>query len=138
MGSLVVNQKDSLYGGINRQAAEHRLPVQVEESINAYPTVNTGLLKRNPTKMLALDDSIDYNKILVDIYLNDYLICNDYEKYSFTENTGCFEYIDDLSMDFFESTEYSYEVVIEFYKYGEYVTTKTISGNNVVVLGEGR
>lgn len=59
--ALVRNQIDALYGGVNQQSAEQRLSTQVEEMINAYPTLDRGLLKRNPTKKITLDSSIVYS-----------------------------------------------------------------------------
>ena len=52
---LISNQIDSVYNGVNQQSAEHRLETQVEEMINAYPTLDRGLVKRNP----ALEAEID-------------------------------------------------------------------------------
>jgi len=60
--ALIVESKESLYGGVNQQSADHRLSVQVEESINAYPTLDSGLLKRNPTSKLDLSNSITYSE----------------------------------------------------------------------------
>ena len=59
---LISNQIDGLYGGVNQQSAEQRLNTQVEEMINAYPTLDRGLLKRNPTEKLNLTHTIDYSK----------------------------------------------------------------------------
>jgi len=60
--SLISNQIDGLYGGVNQQSAEQRLNTQVEEMVNAYPTLDRGLLKRNPTQKLDLTHPIDYSK----------------------------------------------------------------------------
>jgi len=80
--ALVTNSKDSLYGGVNLQAAEHRLPTQVKESINAHPTVNDGLLKRNPTSKLSLTDTIPYKDNMW-VYAYDRGLAGDNEeKYS--------------------------------------------------------
>lgn len=57
---LISNQFDGLYNGVNQQAAEHRLDTQVEDMINAYPTLDRGLLKRNPTQKLTLSNTITY------------------------------------------------------------------------------
>lgn len=56
--ALISNQFDGLYGGVNEQSAEQRLPTQVEEMVNAYPTLDRGLLKRNPTQKLVLTNNI--------------------------------------------------------------------------------
>ena len=58
---LITNSLESLYGGVNQQSAEHRLSNQVEEMINAYPTLDKGLLKRNPTTNLELSAAIDFS-----------------------------------------------------------------------------
>ena len=52
--SLITEKKGSLSGGVNQQAAEHRLSSQVEEMINCLPTLDRGLLKRNPTSKLDI------------------------------------------------------------------------------------
>ncbi len=57
---LITNSKDSLYGGVNQQSAEHRMDNQVEEMINVVPTIDRGLLKRNPTVRKELSEDIDY------------------------------------------------------------------------------
>jgi len=61
---LISNQLDGLYGGVNEQSAEQRLNTQVEEMVNAYPTLDRGLLKRNPTQKLALDAAITLNQTM--------------------------------------------------------------------------
>jgi len=85
---LISNQLDGLYNGVNEQAPEHRLPTQVEEMVNAFPTLDRGLLKRNPTQKLELTDSIDYNSNMW-VYEYDRGLAGDSEeKYSIsiTEN----------------------------------------------------
>ena len=67
--ALIHNVKDSLFGGCNQQAAEYRQAQQVEEMINAYPTVDRGLLKRNPSKKVDLSQNIDFNS---DIWTYEY------------------------------------------------------------------
>ena len=59
--AIISNVFESLYNGVNQQAAEHRLATQVEEMINAYPTLDQGLLRRNPSLKLTLDKAIDFN-----------------------------------------------------------------------------
>jgi len=59
---LITNNLEALYGGVNQQSAEHRLSTQVEEMINAYPTLDQGLLKRNPTTELSLSAAITYDR----------------------------------------------------------------------------
>ena len=79
---LISNQLDGLYGGVNQQSAEQRLTTQVEEMVNAYPTLDKGLLKRNPTQKLDLTHAIDYSK---DMWVYEYdrgLAGDSEEKYS--------------------------------------------------------
>lgn len=95
--SLVTNAKSSLYGGVNQQSAEHRLETQVEECINAYPTVNQGLLKRNPTINLPLSGSVTFAE---DNYIYSYdrgLAGDSEEKYAVVINTGGMEIINTVS-----------------------------------------
>ena len=58
---LIRNQFETPYNGVNQQSAEQRLSTQVEEMINAYPTLDRGLLKRNPTEKIELSSTITYN-----------------------------------------------------------------------------
>lgn len=58
---LVRNQFETPYNGVNQQSAEQRLGTQVEEMINAYPTLDRGLLKRNPTEKITLSSAITYD-----------------------------------------------------------------------------
>lgn len=51
---LITEKKGSLSGGVNQQAPEHRISSQVEEMINCVPTLDRGLVKRNPTKNLPI------------------------------------------------------------------------------------
>lgn len=67
--ALIRNQIDALYGGVNQQSAEQRLSTQVEEMINAYPTLDRGLLKRNPSKKINLASTISYSN---DMYQYSY------------------------------------------------------------------
>jgi len=80
--SLITNSKSSLYGGVNLQSAEHRLENQVEECINATPTVNQGLLKRNPTETLAVNGNIDYDENMFTYEYDRGLAGDNEEKYS--------------------------------------------------------
>jgi len=52
--ALITEKKKSISGGVNQQAPEHRLSSQVEEMINCVPTLDRGLVKRNPTDALPL------------------------------------------------------------------------------------
>ena len=84
---LVTNDKSALYNGVNQQSSEHRLETQVEECINAYPTVDSGLLKRNPTKKLDLSYQDNPETITLDksMFVHEYdrgLSGADEEKYS--------------------------------------------------------
>ena len=66
---LIHNTKDSLFGGVNQQAAEFRQSTQVEEMINAFPTIDKGLLKRNPTVRVDLNEDIVFTD---DIWTYEY------------------------------------------------------------------
>ncbi len=59
--SLVITNKSALYGGVNQQSAMHRQDTQVEEMSNGYPTLSQGLMKRNPTEILKLADSVNFS-----------------------------------------------------------------------------
>lgn len=102
--ALVTNSKDSLYGGVNQQAAEHRLPTQVKECINAHPTVNNGLLKRNPTNKMALSDNIDYSGDMF-VYAYDRGLAGDKEeKYSIHITENGMYIVDTLNGEVFNET----------------------------------
>lgn len=79
---LISNQLDGLYGGVNQQSAEHRLSTQVEEMINAYPTLDRGLLKRNPTEKLTLDSNINLTQTMYSYAYDRGLSGGVEEKYS--------------------------------------------------------
>ena len=59
--ALISNQFDGLFGGVNQQSAEQRLNTQVEDMTNAYPTLDRGLLKRNPTRKLNISSNINFS-----------------------------------------------------------------------------
>jgi len=59
--SLITNNKGALINGVNQQSAEFRRDSQVEEMINAYPTITTGLLKRNPTEEIDSSEEPVYS-----------------------------------------------------------------------------
>jgi len=85
---LISNQFNGLYGGVNQQSAEQRLSTQVEEMVNAYPTLDRGLLKRNPTEKLTLSHAIDYDKNMW-VYEYDRGLAGDSEeKYSIQITDG--------------------------------------------------
>jgi len=94
MGKLVENHKQSLYNGVNQQSAEHRLETQVESSVNAYPTVNNGLLKRNPTEKLELSNTITYQEDMFTYEYDRGLSGDNEEKYSVNINDNGLEIID--------------------------------------------
>lgn len=90
---LISNQFDGLYGGVNQQSAEHRLSTQVEEMINAYPTLDRGLLKRNPTQKLDLSSGITLNQSM---YTYEYDRGSEEEKYAINISDGDMEIINVL------------------------------------------
>ena len=50
---LIDNSVIGLHNGVSTQALDLRPTEMVEEMINCYPSVNTGLRRRNPTKQLS-------------------------------------------------------------------------------------
>lgn len=58
---LIRNQIDSIYNGVNQQSAEQRLSTQVEEMVNAFPTLDRGLLKRNPTSKITTSKVLTFS-----------------------------------------------------------------------------
>lgn len=52
-----VDEQLGLYGGVSQQDVSLRLPQQVEESINCYHTVESGLRKRNPASHIVGSDT---------------------------------------------------------------------------------
>ena len=47
--ALIHNSFGNLFGGVSQQPAVDRQPHQVEEMINCIPTIDSGLIKRNPS-----------------------------------------------------------------------------------------
>lgn len=95
--SLISNQIDGLYGGVNQQSAEQRLITQVEEMINAFPTLDRGLLKRNPTQKLDLDNNVSYTNDMWSYSYDRGLAGGNEEKYSINISDGNLEIINILS-----------------------------------------
>lgn len=52
---LIHNSLGNLFGGVSQQPAVDRQPNQVKEMINCVPTVESGLLKRNPMEEIITD-----------------------------------------------------------------------------------
>jgi hypothetical protein len=67
---LVKNIINSLYNGVNQQPAEMRLETQCEEMINFYPTVNDGMIKRNPISRIELDKEMLFTNDTYDYQYN--------------------------------------------------------------------
>lgn len=68
---LINHTINSVYNGVNQQAAEHRLDTQVEEMINVVPTIERGLLKRNPTSRINISGgSLNYTEDMWTYYYN--------------------------------------------------------------------
>ncbi|MDB4681403.1 hypothetical protein OAE88_00685 [bacterium] len=102
MSNLVNNSLESLYNGVNQQSAEYRHPTQVKEMVNAYPTIDRGLLKRNPTSALTLSSTIDYD---ADMWLHSYdrgLAGGSSEKYIIKITDIGMEIIDIVNGDVFK------------------------------------
>ena len=86
--ALISNQFDGLFGGVNQQSAEQRLNTQVEEMVNAYPTLDRGLLKRNPTQKLSLSSNITYTQDMYSYAYDRGLAGAVEEKYSINITVG--------------------------------------------------
>ena len=95
--ALISNAFESLYNGVNQQAAEHRLATQVEEMINAYPTLDQGLLKRNPTEELVLDDAVTFTDDMWSYAYDRGLTGSNEEKYSINISDSDIEIINVVS-----------------------------------------
>ena len=91
--ALISNFFESLYNGVNQQASEHRLSTQVEEMVNAYPTLDKGLLKRNPTKKIQLGLNVSFDKNMWSYAYDRGLAGDDEEKYSINISDGNLEII---------------------------------------------
>jgi len=94
---LITNNKSSLFNGVNQQAAEYRLDSQVEEMINAYPTIDKGLLKRNPTTKKELTQDISYSHDMWTFAYDRGLSGDEEEKYSINIIDGVMEIINIIS-----------------------------------------
>ena len=95
--ALVINNKSALYGGVNQQSAVHRQETQVEEMINAYPTLNSGLVKRNPTSLLELSSTAEFSSDMWSYEYDRGLSGNSEEKYSIQIGNNGIQIINVLS-----------------------------------------
>ena len=95
--ALISNQLDSLYNGVNQQAAEHRLETQVEEMVNAYPTIDRGLLKRNPTTKLGTSEAVVFTNNMWSHEYDRGLSGNNEEKFTVNITDGSLEIINVLT-----------------------------------------
>jgi len=100
--SLVSNTLDALYNGVNQQAAEHRLDTQVEEMVNAFPTLDKGLLKRNPTTKMDLSQDITFSADMWSYAYDRGLAGGDEEKYSINITDGHLEIINVMNGDVYK------------------------------------
>jgi len=74
---MLINQTlPGLYNGVSGQAPELRLDTQVEEMINCYPSVVTGVGKRPPLEYMANNTSLTE-----DVFVHTYDRGDDLEKY---------------------------------------------------------
>ena len=94
---LISNQLDGLYGGVNQQSAEQRLNTQVEEMVNAYPTLDRGLLKRNPTKKLTTSEAISFTDNMWSYEYDRGLSEGSEEKFTINISDGSMEVINVLT-----------------------------------------
>ena len=95
--ALVINNKSALYGGVNQQSAVHRQETQVEEMINAYPTLNSGLVKRNPTSLLQLSSTAEFSSDMWSYEYDRGLSGDSEEKYSIQIGSDGIQIINVLS-----------------------------------------
>ena len=102
--SLISNQLDSLYNGVNQQAAEHRLETQVEEMVNAYPTIDRGLLKRNPTTKLDTSEGVVFANNMWSHEYDRGLSGNNEEKFTINITDGSLEIINVLTGKVYKSS----------------------------------
>ena len=108
--ALINNSIESLYNGVSEQSAEHRQQTQVKSMVNAYPTIDKGLLKRNPTQRLPLGASVTYTD---DMFIYEYdrgLSGDSEEKYAININDQGIEIINVLNGDVYnENAGLTYE-----------------------------
>jgi hypothetical protein len=60
--ALVHQNNTGLYAGVSRQAIDLRLPSHSEEMINCYPTIQYGVRRRNPTRLISNDILLSDNQ----------------------------------------------------------------------------
>lgn len=59
---LVHKNNLSIYSGVSKQASDLRLPTHCEEMINCYPSIQYGVRRRNPTKLISNAISVEDNQ----------------------------------------------------------------------------
>lgn len=101
---LISHQFDGLYGGVNQQSAEQRLNTQVEEMVNAVPTLDRGLLKRNPTQKLELSTSSTFTHDMYSYAYDRGLSGSTEEKYSINILPSGIEIIDVINGTVYNAT----------------------------------
>lgn len=62
--ALVHNNLLSIFSGVSKQSLDQRLPNNCEEMINAYPTISTGVRRRNPTVQINTNTLIEPNQFI--------------------------------------------------------------------------
>ena len=62
--ALVHNNLLSIFSGVSKQSLDQRLPNNCEEMINAYPTISTGVRRRNPTSQVNTNTLLDDNQFI--------------------------------------------------------------------------
>lgn len=95
--ALINNSIESLYNGVSEQSSEHRQNTQVKEMINAYPSIDRGLLKRNPTAKLLLSNTITYDSNMWTHYYDRGLSGAEDEKYAVNIHSGGMEIVNVIS-----------------------------------------
>ena len=62
--ALVHNNLLSIFSGVSKQSLDQRLPNNCEEMINAYPTISTGVRRRNPTVQVNTNTLLEDNQFV--------------------------------------------------------------------------
>lgn len=101
---LIRNQIDSIYNGVNQQSAEQRLSTQVEEMINAFPTLDRGLLKRNPTSKVTTSQAITFSNNAYQYNYDRGDVDTEDENYSIQITSNGIEIIDVVNGNVFNET----------------------------------
>ena len=101
---LIRNQIDSIYNGVNQQSAEQRLSTQVEEMVNAFPTLDRGLLKRNPTSKITTSKVLTFSNNAYQYNYDRGDVDTEDENYSIQITSNGMEIVDVVNGNVFNET----------------------------------